>query len=71
MEKEKSNEITSKMVETGALALTEHDMQLETPEEGAVRIFLAMISQSADHFVPPQPLAVSDLVRRPAILPKE
>ena len=35
-------EVTPEMIDAGALALSEYDRELESLEEGATRIFLAM-----------------------------
>jgi hypothetical protein len=37
-------EITPEMIEAGALALSEHDLELESSAEGAIRVFQAMIA---------------------------
>jgi hypothetical protein len=40
--------ISYEMIEAGALALSEYDRERETHEEGAIRIFLAML-KAAEH----------------------
>ena len=40
--------ITPDMIEAGALAISEHDLELETSEEGAQRVFRAMIQAAPD-----------------------
>ena len=40
---EREIEVTAEMIEAGALALSQYDREYETLEEGAIRIYLAMV----------------------------
>ena len=42
-------EATPEMMEAGALALSEYDLELESLKEGATRIFRAMVSAHPGH----------------------